>query len=106
MVPKVSPLVETFLAVMGSRMPPHVIRQCWPVPHEEVPVQDITGVKEHIIKKLDEVTTCTPVKCCVGQVRLPRGRPEVLERGSIVSPPREGPGCWHMDARILDHASK
>ena len=60
MVPKVSSLVETFMATTGMCMPPHVVQQCWPMLHNETPVQDLKGIKEHIVKRLDEVVTQTP----------------------------------------------
>ena len=54
MVPKVSSLVETLMAVTGRCMPPHVVRQCWPMPHDETPIQDLKGIKEGIVQRLDD----------------------------------------------------
>ena len=36
-------------------MPPHVVQQCWPTPCDETPVQDLKGIKEGIVQRLDEV---------------------------------------------------
>ena len=44
MVPKVSSLAETFMAMMGMHMPPHVVQQCWLVLCNETPGQDLKGI--------------------------------------------------------------
>ena len=41
MVPQVSNLVEMFLAATGSRVSPHIIRECWPLSQGEIPQQNL-----------------------------------------------------------------
>ena len=60
MVPEVSNLVKTFMTATGMQIPPHVIRQCWPLPWEGTPQQDLGGICEVVIHKLDEVATRCP----------------------------------------------
>ena len=55
MVPQVSSLVETFMAVTGMHVPPHVLQQCWPMPHDKMFEQDLEGIREDIVCRLDEV---------------------------------------------------
>ena len=55
MVPQVNGLVETFMAMTGMRIPPHVLCQCWPTACDEMPVQNLEGIREYIVCKLDEV---------------------------------------------------
>ena len=57
MVPEVSSLVETFMAATGTHMPLHVVQQCWPSLHDKMPVQDLKGIKEDIVHRLDKVVT-------------------------------------------------
>ena len=58
MVPEVSNLVKTFMNATGMRIPPHVIRQCWPMPREEeTPRQELGGIRGVVVHKLDEVAT-------------------------------------------------
>ena len=58
MTPKVSKLVETFLAVTGTFVSLHVKNECWPMPPDDIPQQNIEGVCGTIIRHLDEVVTC------------------------------------------------
>ena len=102
MVPKVSPLVETFLAATGSCIPPHVIRQCWPVPCNETPVQDLTGIKEHIVKRL-EVMIHTPSNTTWDRFAFPKTdqkywREEVLchHPGKVLDV-----GTWILGFRVM-----
>ena len=45
MVLEVSNLVKTFMNATGMRIPPHVIRQCWPMLcEEETPQQELGGI--------------------------------------------------------------
>ena len=55
MVPEISSLVETFMAMPGMHMPLYVVQQCWPAPRDKTPVQDLKGIKEGIVHRLDEV---------------------------------------------------
>ena len=32
MIPEVSNLVETFMAMTGMHISPHIVRECWPSP--------------------------------------------------------------------------
>ena len=54
-VPKVSKLVESFLNAIGTQVSPHIIRQCWPLPCDNTPVQNLEGKREIIVHRLDEV---------------------------------------------------
>ena len=58
MTPKVSKLVDTFLAATGMRMSLHIVRECWPMLCDDIPQQNLEGVHRTIIKHLDEVATC------------------------------------------------
>ena len=60
MVPEVSNLVKTFMTATGMQIAPHIIRQCWPSPWEETPQQDLGGIHEVVVHKLDEVATRHP----------------------------------------------
>ena len=53
-VPKISRLVEIFLNATGMRVSPNIIRQCWPAQHENTPVQNLEGIRQGIVCKLDE----------------------------------------------------
>ena len=60
MVPEISSLVETFMAVTGTHMPLHAVQQCWPIPYDQTPVQDLKGIKEDIVHRLDKVAMQSP----------------------------------------------
>ena len=60
MVPKVSSMVKTFMTATGMHMAPHVIRQCWPTPHDKMPVQNFKGIRDAIVHRLDEVVMQCP----------------------------------------------
>ena len=59
-VPKVSRLVETFLNATGTRVSPDIIWQCWPTPHENMPVQNLEGIRQSIVHRLEEVAMRRP----------------------------------------------
>ena len=61
MVPQVSNLVETFLASTGTHISPHIIKECLPLPQGETPQQDLDGIQEVIVCKLDEVAARHPL---------------------------------------------
>ena len=49
-----------FLHATGTRVPPDIIRQCWPAWRTEMPMQNLDGIRRDIVYKLDEVATrCT-----------------------------------------------
>ena len=61
MVPEVSNLVKTFMTATGMRIPPHVIRQCWPMLcKEETLQQELGGIHRVVVCKLNEVATHQP----------------------------------------------
>ena len=60
MIPQVSNLVETFMAVTSTCISLHIIRECWPSPQEETPQQDLHGIQEVIVCRFDEVVTRHP----------------------------------------------
>ena len=57
MIPQVSNLVETFMAMTGTCVSSHIIRECWPLSQEETPQQDLNGIREVIVHRLDKVAT-------------------------------------------------
>ena len=56
-VPKIGRVVEIFLNATGTGVSPNIIRQCWPTRHENTPVQNLEGMRQSIISKLDETAT-------------------------------------------------
>ena len=59
-VPKIARVVEVFLHATGTRVPPERIRQCWSARRAEIPKQSLEGIRQDIIRKLDEVATRCP----------------------------------------------
>ena len=53
-VPKITRVVEIFLNATGMHVSPNIIQQCWPAWHQDTPVQNLGGVRQSIICKLDE----------------------------------------------------
>ena len=53
-VPKISRLVEIFLNATGTQVSLNIIWQCWPVQHENMLVQNLEGIRQGIVHKLDE----------------------------------------------------
>ena len=53
-VPKVSRLVEIFWNATGMRVPPNIIWQCWPTQHENTPAENLEGIRQSIVCRLDE----------------------------------------------------
>ena len=59
-VPKITRVVEIFLNATGMRVSPNIIQQCWPARREDMPVQNLEGVRQGIVCKLDEAAMrCT-----------------------------------------------
>ena len=56
-VPKVSRLVEIFLNATGMRVSLGIIWQCCPTPRENTPVQNLEGIRQSIVCRLDEAAT-------------------------------------------------
>ena len=56
-VPKVMRVVKIFLNATGRRVSPTIIQQCWPARHENMPMQNLEGVRQGIVCKLDEAAT-------------------------------------------------
>ena len=48
------------MAMTSTCVSPHIIRECWPLSQEETPQQDLHGIQEVIVQRLDEVVTCHP----------------------------------------------
>ena len=59
-VPKVSRLVEIFLNATGMQVSPDIIWQCWPVQHENTPAQNLEGIRQNIVCRLDEAAMRCP----------------------------------------------
>ena len=53
-VPKITRVVEIFLNATGTWVSLNIIWQCWPAWHEDMPVQNLEGVRQGIVRKLDE----------------------------------------------------
>ena len=59
-VPKISRVVEVFLHATGTRVPLEIIHQCWPVRRTQTLMQNLDGIRQDIVHKLDEVAMrCT-----------------------------------------------
>ena len=59
-VPKITRVVEIFLNATGTRVSPNIIWQCWPAWREDMPVQNLEGMRQGIVRKLDEAAMrCT-----------------------------------------------
>ena len=56
-MPKITRVVEIFLNATGTWVSPNIIRQCWPAWHQNTPVQNLEGVRQSIVSKLDETAT-------------------------------------------------
>ena len=59
-VPKIARVVEVFLHATGTHVPPERIRQCWPTWCAEILMQSLEGIRQDIVRKLDEVATRCP----------------------------------------------
>ena len=57
-VPKITRVVEIFLNTTGTRVSPNRIWTCWPAQRENIPVQNLEGVRQSIVRKLDEIAMC------------------------------------------------
>ena len=53
-VPKIARVVEIFLNATRTRVSSNIIRQCWPARRESTPVQNLEGIRQSIINKLDK----------------------------------------------------
>ena len=56
-VPKVSRLVQIFLNATRTQVSPDIIQQCWPAQHENMPIQNLEGIRQNIVCRLDEAAT-------------------------------------------------
>ena len=56
-VPKITRVVEIFLNATGTWVSLNIIRQCWPAQRQNMPVQNLEGVRQSIVSKLDESAT-------------------------------------------------
>ena len=54
-VPKITRVVEIFLNATGTWVSPNRIWKCWPPRCESIPVQNWEGVRQSIVRKLDEI---------------------------------------------------
>ena len=59
-IPKIARVVEVFLHATRTHVPPERIHQCWSVRHTEIPMQNLEGIRQNIVRKLDEVATRCP----------------------------------------------
>ena len=59
-VPKITRVVEIFLNATRMWVSPNIIWQCWPMQRENTPVQNLDGMRQSIVCKLDETAMqCT-----------------------------------------------
>ena len=91
-MPKVSSLVETFLNTTGTRVSPHIIQQCWPMPHDKIPVQSLEGKRESIVHRLDEVAMQCPSTIAWDKFAFPQTDQEFWHEDVL---------CYHP-GKILD----
>ena len=57
-VPMITRVVEIFLNATGMWVPPNRICKCWPTWCNNIPVQNLRGMRQGIVRKLDEIATC------------------------------------------------
>ena len=57
-VPKITRVVEIFLNATGTWVPPNRIRKCWSAWRNNIPVQNLRGMRQSIVRQLDELATC------------------------------------------------
>ena len=69
-MPKISRLVEIFLHATGTRVSLDIICQCWPAWHDDTPVQNLGGIRQNIVSKLDEVAHAMYITHRVGPIRM------------------------------------
>ena len=70
-VPKITRVVEVFLNATGMWVPLNRIRKCWPAWRKNIPVQDLRGVRQGIVRKLDEIATHDTSKIAWDQFAFP-----------------------------------
>ena len=56
-VPKIARVAKIFLNATGTWVSSNIIRQCWPTRRESMPVQNLEGIRQSVINKLDETAT-------------------------------------------------
>ena len=106
MVP-VSSLVETFMAATGMCVPLHVVQQCWPMPLDKMPVQDLEGIKEYIVHRLDKVATAKPIHhCMLDRFAFPQMDQKYWWEEVLCHYPRQGPRCQCLYAGIPFNVTK
>ena len=70
-VPKITRVVEIFLNATGMWVPPNRIRKCWPTWRNNIPVQNLRGMRQGIVRKLDEIATRNTSKITWDQFVFP-----------------------------------
>ena len=106
MTPKVSKLVEMFIAPTGTCVPLRMVRECWPSSQENTPQQDLQGVCGTIVRRLDEVATHQPFTDSVGLICFRTSGGGTLERRMLILLPGQGHKHRGMDAQNQTHSSK
>ena len=104
-VPKVTRVVEIFLNATGTWVSPNIIWQCWPAQPEHMPVQNLEGVRQSIVCKLDEVATMY-MKSCVGLICIAANGSGILERRGLMLPPWEDARRRDVHARLQTDAPR
>ena len=105
MVPRVSPLVQAFLAATGRRVSPSSVRECWPSKNDIIPKQPINIVWTRITHCLDNVATRSP-STVAGTCSRGRNRIRVFGK-KIASPIHLGDGGpWHPNARSASESTR
>ena len=105
-VPKISRVVEIFLHATGTWVSPNLLCQCWPARHDETPVQNLDGIRQNIIHKLDKIATRMYINNHMGPIRIPPNGSGILERRSFVLPSWENARHRNAHAWLQTNASR
>ena len=88
-VPKVSRLVEIFLHATGTRVSPDIIQQYWPAPRENTPVQNLEGIRQSIVCRLDEAAMRCPSNIAWDKFTFPQTDQEFWQEEALCYRPRK-----------------
>ena len=85
-MPKISRLVEIFLHATGTRVSLDIIHQCWPARRDDTLVQNLGGIRQNIVFKLDEIATRCTSPIAWDQFAFPQMDDECLREKAL---------CYH-----------
>ena len=89
---KVSRLVEIFLNATRTQVSPNIIWQCWPAQCENMPIQNLEGIRQSIVCRLDEVATRCPSNIAWDKFAFPQTDQEFWREEAL---------CYHP-GKMLD----